>query len=219
MNEPLLYNVRDDIGHIELNNPPSNGMTRFFFSELKRITREIASRIPPRGIVMYGRGRHFSSGADLDDLIGAIRERDAGPLLLDNLDSFRFFEDLPVPVIAAVRGVCLGSGLELALFCHARICGAGSVLGLPETGFGLVPGCGGILNLAALAGRRRALEAVLTGASFGAEEALAWNVVDAVVPRKDVVESAVRLMEMIHEHGGYDRGRMRGYVAQFMERR
>lgn len=165
---------------------------------------------------MYGRGRHFSAGADLDDLIGSIRERDAGTLLLDNLSSFRFFENLPVPVIAAVRGVCLGSGLELALFCHARICGAGSVLGLPETGFGLIPGCGGILNLAALAGRRRALEAVLTGASFGAEEALAWNVVDAVVPKKDVVENAVRLLENIHAHGGYDRGRMRGYVSRFM---
>jgi enoyl-CoA hydratase/carnithine racemase len=165
---------------------------------------------------MYGRDRHFSSGADLDDLLGSLRGREAGPLLLDNLSSFRFFENLPVPVVAAIRGVCLGSGLELALFCHARICGAGAVLGLPETGFGLIPGCGGILNLAALAGRQRALETVLTGASFGAEEALAWNVVDAVVPKKDVVGSAVRLVERIHAHGGYDRGRVRAYVGRFM---
>lgn len=192
---------------------------------MKRITREIAAGERTRGIVVYGRGRHFSSGADLDDLIGALQE-DASAcgsvgaaghsILLDNLSSFRFFEEQAVPVVAAIRGVCLGSGLELALFCHARICGSGSVLGLPETGFGLIPGCGGILNLAALAGRRRALEYALTGSSFGAEEARAMNIVDAVVPRKDVVSSAVRLIEKIDGHGGYDRGRIRGYINRYL---
>lgn len=193
---------------------------------MKRITREIAAGERTRGIVVYGRGRHFSSGADLDDLIGALKDNasacgsggtaEAHPVLLDNLSSFRFFEELAVPVVAAIRGVCLGSGLELALFCHARICGSGSVLGLPETGFGLIPGCGGILNLGALAGRRRALERVLAGSSFGAEEARAMNIVDAVVPRKDVVASAVRLIEKIDEHGGYDRGRIRGYINRYL---
>jgi len=170
---------------------------------------------------MYGRGRHFSSCADLEDLIGALREAGAAhkadsSMLLDNLSSFSFFEELSVPVIAAVRGVCLGSGLEIALFCHARVCGSGSVLGLPETGFGLIPGCGGILNFAARAGRRRALETVLTGSSFSAEEALAMNIVDAVVPKKEVVASAVRLVEKIDEHGGYDRARIRGYINRYL---
>ncbi len=170
---------------------------------------------------MYGRGRHFSSGADLDDLIGGLKGDRSGlsagdSILLDNLSSFRFFEELPVPVIAAIRGVCLGSGLELALFCHARICGSGAVLGLPETGFGLIPGCGGILNLAARTGRGRTLETVLAGSSFGAEDALAMNIVDAVVPRKDVVAAAVRLIGKIHAHGEYDRGRIRGYIGRYL---
>jgi enoyl-CoA hydratase/carnithine racemase len=188
---------------------------------LKRIIGEIADGASIRGVVMYGRGRHFSSGAVLDDLIGSLKNDNAGreageSLLSENLSSFSFFEELAVPVIAAIRGVCLGSGLELALFCHARICGAGSVLGLPETGFGLIPGCGGILNLAARAGRRRALESVLTGSSFGADEARAMDMVDAVVPRKDVVASAVRFIEKIDEHGGYDRARIRGYINRFL---
>jgi enoyl-CoA hydratase/carnithine racemase len=96
--------------------------------------------------------------------------------------------------------VCLGSALELALFCHARICGKGSVLGLPESGFGLVPGCGGIQMIQALAGRSRALELILSGSSFTAEEAFAWKIVDKIVAKKDIVDSAVKLIKNAGRH-------------------
>jgi len=115
--------------------------------------------------------------------------------LYDNLNSFRYFYDLDIPVIAAIRGVCLGSALELALFCHARICGKGSVLGLPEASFGLIPGCGGIQNINALAGRPRALELILSGSSFTAEDALNWKIVDKIVPKKDIVDTAIQIIK------------------------
>ena len=117
----------------------------------------------------------------------------------DNLKSFMYFDRLAVPVAAAIRGVCLGSALELALFCRVRVCGAGSVLGLPETTFGLIPGCGGIQKMNALAGKRRTLELVLSGATFDAGDALRWNIVDAVVPRADVVDEAIRLIRKMNK--------------------
>lgn len=153
----------------------------------------------PRGIVVYGAGRHFSSGADLDDLTAALTDcHGEGPSLLrDNLAAFSFFERCPVPVVAAIRGVCLGSALELALFCHARVCGEGSVLALPESTFGLMPGCGGISKMLSLAGRARTMELVLSGGTFTAEEALAWKLVDVIVPKKEVVARSIALIEQL----------------------
>jgi enoyl-CoA hydratase len=172
---------------------------------LKRLSEEVIPFSGIRGIVMYGSGRHFSSGADLDDLLTAVTAMPGGgpassssqDLLNNNLHAFRFFEQCTVPVVAAIRGVCLGSALELALFCHARVCGAGAVLGLPESTFGLMPGCGGIYKMHSLTGRARTMELVLTGASFSAEEALAWKIVDLIVPKKEVIARAIELINKL----------------------
>ncbi|OHD64152.1 MAG: hypothetical protein A2176_00740 [Spirochaetes bacterium RBG_13_51_14] len=179
---------------------------------MRRLTREVIPESGVSGIVVYGVGRHFSSGADLDDLTDAIRNANRtvdrngatidSTMLMDNLRSFIFFEELNVPVIAAVRGVCLGSGLELALFCHGRICGQGAVLGLPEATFGLIPGCGGIQKIISAAGMARTMELVLTGASFTSEDALRWNIVDKIVPKKDVVETAINYIKELNKRRG-----------------
>ena len=219
----MLWKTEDSIGHLVLNDPPSNGMGRFFFSELALLTREIIPRSNVAGIIIYGSGRHFSSGAVLQELIGEVKTasrkapQHAGAgcaPLMDNLRSFVFFEELNIPVVAAIRGVCLGSALELALFCHARICGTGSVLGLPETTFGLLPGCGGVQKLNALAGRPRALELLLSGASFSAEEALEWNIVDAIVPKKDIVREAIKLIKRVS--GDYNRYSIRSSIKKYI---
>lgn len=164
---------------------------------MKRLTVEVIPSSGASGIVIYGSGRHFSSGADLEDLKNAIREHGcAMPAFLhDNLSSFRFFEECAIPVVAAIRGVCLGSALELALFCHARVCGEGSVLGLPESTFGLMPGCGGISKMLSLAGRARTMELSLSGASFSPDEAISWKLVDVIAPKKDVVARAIDLVK------------------------
>ncbi len=174
--------------------------------------------------MVYGSGRHFSSGADIDDLkamIGAqstVNDRGAitayPPFIHENNRSFRFFDSLGIPVIAAIRGACLGSALELALFCHIRICGHGSVFALPETTFGLIPGCGGIQKVLGLAGLAQGLEIILGGMNFSAEEALAWNIVDAVVPKKEVVDIAVKLAQNIAS--AYDRRRVPLYLKQHL---
>jgi len=190
---------------------------------MNRLTRQVIPSSDIKGIIIHGAGRHFSSGADLNDLIKPMATRQGGgarmpvpelKLLLKNLDTFIFFNDLKIPVVAAIRGVCLGSGLELALFCHGRICGHGSVLGLPEIGFGLVPGCGGIQKINEISGRSRALELILSGSSFSEEEALEWKIIDKIVSKKDVVSSAVRLIKSIGDQ--YNRCGIKSYIHKFL---
>jgi enoyl-CoA hydratase/carnithine racemase len=176
-----------------------------------------------KGIIIHGAGRHFSSGADLDDLIKpmATMKKNAARLpvaelkfFLENLKTFIFFDALKIPVVAAIRGVCLGSGLELALSCHARRCGRGSVLGFPEIGFGLLPGCGGIQKINEISGRSRALELILSGSSFSEEEALEWKLVDKIVPKKDVVGSAVRIIKSVENN--YNRYGIKNLIHRFL---
>ena len=134
--------------------------------------------------------------------------------LMENNASFRFFDSLEIPVIAAIRGVCLGSALELALFCHVRLCGDGAVFALPETTFGLVPGCGGIQKVIGRAGMAKGLEIILGGMNFSAGQAREWNIVDRVVPKKEVVDRALLLAEKISS--AYDRKDLRRYLQEFM---
>src|SRR5690606_36851673 len=102
---------------------------------------------------------------------------------------------LPIPVVAAIHGACLGGGLELALACHARVCtdDAKTVLGLPEVQLGLLPGSGGTQRLPRLVGVSTALEMILTGKQLRARQALKAGLVDDVVPHAILLEAAVEL--------------------------
>ncbi len=193
----IRWTVQNGIGRLALDNPPSNPMDGPFFRELSSCIESILQGAGVDGIVVHGTGRHFSSGADLDWLLESVRangvagERDG--VIETNLSTFRSLYGLPLPTVAAIRGVCIGSGLELALACRARVAAKGAVLGLPESTFGLMPGCGGVRMLADLAGMARAMGLALTGNTFSADEALQWGIVDEVVPASRLMERAVAL--------------------------
>jgi enoyl-CoA hydratase/carnithine racemase len=117
-----------------------------------------------------------------------------------NYRSFLFFEETEIPVIAAIRGVCIGSAFELALFSHFRFCGEDAVFGLPETTFNIMPGLGGIRKTAALCGQAKAIELVLRGNTFSAEEAKLNHLVDYIVPRRTVVDFSVAFARKIRKN-------------------
>jgi len=177
------------IGMLMLDQPPSNVMTLEFFHEFSLWVRAAAKEPGLTAIVIQGNGRHFSSGADLDELLTGID----GQAMIENYASFSMVEKLGVPVICAIRGVCLGSALELALFCDYRICGEEAVLGLPESTFNLMPGVGGIHRFASIAGKSEAIGMILRGSTFSATDALKMGLVDVLVPGKEVIPAAIRL--------------------------
>ncbi len=194
----LHWYIKDRIGFLELNNPPSNPMDPVFFEEFYWWRTEIVEEKDIEALIIHGKGRHFSSGAVLNDLLGIIsrshtQEGDIDKIskfLNKNSQIFYSLKELKIPVIAAVRGVCLGSAFELALCCDYIICGEKAVLGLPETTFGLIPGCTGTYILPKLVGKSLAIELILTGDTFSPFQAKEWGIIHEIVSTKEVLVEA-----------------------------
>lgn len=190
----IKLQFEEGIGQLELNKPPSNSMTMEFFSEFSSVLEFIKQHEDFRALIISGHGRHFSSGAEVPVLLREVLEKsgtdnkgrlaDVPAFLSSNYKSLLTLESLCIPVIAAIRGVCLGSALELALFSHFRLCGEDAVFGLPEASFNLVPGLGGIYKLCCISGQAVTLERVLKGSTFTSFDALKYRIVDKVVPKK-----------------------------------
>jgi enoyl-CoA hydratase/carnithine racemase len=171
-----------------LDNPPVNAVgsviVDHLWSELDPLDPEV------RAVVLRGRGdRAFSAGADITGFVGAdgASERPGGIQPLADL-----FESLPVPVVAAIHGFCLGGGLELALGCDVRIAHAGAQLGFPEVNLGLLPGGGGTQRAPRLIGGGRAAWLIMSGERIDARTAAEWGLVDFVVD--DLDEGIERLV-------------------------
>ncbi|MEI6765860.1 MAG: enoyl-CoA hydratase/isomerase family protein [Bacteroidota bacterium] len=211
----------DGIGLLQLCRPPSNAMNRLFFTELSELTAHIKNS-GVKAIVITGSGRHFSSGADIANLLDATLEdvitrtqpgNGLPDFLVQNNRSFSFFEQLKIPVIAAIKGVCLGSALELALFAHFRFCGEGALLGLPEATFNLMPGCGASQTLPPLCGKAKAMELILTGANFSPADAVAWGIADRIFPKKELVSASLKFAAEIAE--GYEKKLKPRYLKKY----
>jgi enoyl-CoA hydratase/carnithine racemase len=194
----IQWTIDHGIGQLTLNQPPSNTMTMGFFQEMQVLMREISGNRELRAIIISGSGRHFSSGADISELLGHVDNS----TMLENYRAFVQLEQLNIPVISAIRGVCLGSAFELALFSHFRIAAEDAVLGLPESTFNLMPGIGGIQRVSALAGKARAIEIILRGITFSATDALEMGLVDAVVPRNEVFPRAIAFANALPRNAG-----------------
>ena len=196
----LEWSVMDRIGHLVMTQPPSNKMTVEFFRDMNLVKKIILGTPDLKAIILSGKGRHFSSGADLDELLLKINQHaEAETFLQSNYTSLSYFETLQLPVISAIRGVCLGSAMELALFTNYRFCGEDTVFGLPETTFNLIPGIGGIRRFVNLSGKARALDYILTGRTFSSEIALDLGIVDMILPKRELLSQAVDFAKWLPE--------------------
>ena len=179
-----------DFGHLVFDHPPANTLPDPVFvepSELASFLEEPALR----GVVVRGAGRHFCGGADIEALRARLQDPEGlGSALTRGKALLRQLADAPVPVVAAIRGQCLGAGLEIALACHARVASEGAMLGFPESTLGLIPGLGGSVGDGDRVERRVRADLLLTGRLVGADEALALGVVDRVVPGSGTVAAA-----------------------------
>jgi len=168
-----------EIGHWWLDAPPGNLMDPEFFESLEGALAEVRRR-EVRGLVIRGKGRHFSAGADRAAMQPLWRDREA---ISRHQALFTAISDLSIPVIAWVEGACLGSGLELALCAHLILAAPGAVLGFPESSFGVMPGCGGTWRATRRIGISQALDLVLSGRLVDAEEAARLGLIHGVVER------------------------------------
>jgi 2-oxoglutaroyl-CoA hydrolase len=140
--------------------------------------------------LLTGAGENFTAGGD----IAGFLDRD--PEYLSRLAwNVAAPERCPKPVIARLRGYCLGVGLELALACDIRVAAADVQLGLPEVGLGMIPGSGGTQRLARLAGLGRAKDVIMRRKRIPAADALAWGLVSEVVPLEELDTAVERVID------------------------
>ncbi|KFU86525.1 Peroxisomal bifunctional enzyme, partial [Chaetura pelagica] len=143
-----------------------------------------------KAVMIYGKNGKFSAGADIRGF-SSVRRRGIG---LGHLVSL--IEQSRKPVVAAIEGVALGGGLEVALGCHYRVAHVKARLGLPEVTIGLLPGGEGTQRLPRLIGVPAALDLITTGRHISATEALKLGLVDEVV-EENTVEAAICLANRV----------------------
>jgi enoyl-CoA hydratase/carnithine racemase len=176
-----------------------NAIDNELLAALHTALATIETNARARGVVVAAAGeRAFCAGMDLKERAGFsdddLRTQRAGIVAL-----MRRLHELPVPTIAAVDGVALGGGFELALACDLIVAGAGATFGLPEVRVGIFPGGGSTQTLTWLVGPARTRDVILAGRRLSASEAEAWGVVARVVDAGAARDEAVALARSIAE--------------------
>jgi 3-hydroxyacyl-CoA dehydrogenase len=178
------YRVQGEVAVLTIANPPVNALSLAVRTALMQGLERAAADAAVKAIVLSGEGGCFAAGADINEIASGAA---LTPPTLRDLQGR--MEALSKPLVAAIDGIALGGGFELALTCHWRLAGEGAKVGLPEVKIGLVPGAGGTLRFTRLAGPEAALEAITSGAQIPAPRALELGLVDGVV--EDVLAGAI----------------------------
>lgn len=190
--------IEEGTAVLTLNHPPVNALSRALLDELEtRIQRNEADPAIRAVVIHSALPKFFCAGADIRELAAipsceeGRRYSERGQRLMNRI------ERSSKPHIAAIEGACLGGGLELALACPLRIAAATARLGLPEVNLGLLPGFGGTVRLARVAGPARALEMILTGKDIDATQAAGMGWVHQAVKPGAALETALELARQI----------------------
>ncbi|MCJ1887057.1 3-hydroxyacyl-CoA dehydrogenase NAD-binding domain-containing protein [Pseudomonas sp. LA21] len=186
MTELIHYRQQGEIALVGLARAPVNALGQPLRAQLLQAVERAAADASVRAIVLFGDGLPFSAGADIGEFAtpASFASPDLPGLLLR-------LTQLDKPLIAAIGGVALGGGLELALACGYRIAQSSAHLGLPEIKLGLLPGAGGTQRLPRLIGIEAAADMILGGEPLSAAKALALGLLDRVVADGDLLEQAM----------------------------
>ncbi len=188
---PVNYDIRDGIAILTLHNPPVNGLgiatRRGLVESLDRACADDAVK----GIVVTGGARAFSGGADIREFNRP--EATQEPSLPTVIAAF---ESSPKPVVAAIEGMALGGGLELALGMHHRVAAGSAQIGLPEVKLGLLPGAGGTQRFPRAVGLETAVNMIVSGTPVTASRLADTRLFDAVVD-EGVVDAAIALCRQV----------------------
>lgn len=191
--------AEDGVAIITLNRPDVlNALNRATMDELVDAIEGVDRDETVRCIVITGAGRAFAAGADIKEMAGATAPQMLAGYRFQQWERIR---KVSTPLIAAVNGLALGGGCELAMLCDMIIAAETAQFGQPEINLGIMPGAGGTQRLTRAIGKARAMEMVLTGRPIPARQAEAWGLLTRVVPAEVVLEEAVRLAKEIAARG------------------
>jgi len=202
MEQPVvLEDRRDQVVLLTLNRPEV--MNSFNFAMLRGLKERMEGiQFDPdvRVVIITGAGKAFCAGADLKER-ATYSELQVKEFIFTIRNLFTFIESVGKPVIAAVNGVALGGGTELALACDLRIVSSSATMGLTETRLAIIPGAGGTQRLPRLVGRGKAKELIFTGRRVDAAEALQIGLANMISSPETLLDEALAMAALICETG------------------
>ena len=185
---------RDGVAIVTIDNPPMNALSTALLDELEAEVDALDADDDVRAIVLRGGGeRAFVAGADIKEFPSLRESAGEGGSARGIQKLGHRMDAAHTSFVAAIRGFCLGGGLELAMCCDVRICADDATLGQPEIKLGLIPGGGGTQRLPRLVGHGRAMLLNLTGDFVDAETAYAWGLVERIVPAAELEDASVEV--------------------------
>ncbi len=196
MTEPLLFEQRDAIAIVSINNPPYNPLSLDLMDALEETVAGIAADNTVRAVVLTAEGGvNFSVGMNLKQFGEGMQRKGGIDELLDQrLRVIAAIENMGKPWVTTLFGYCLGGGLELPLGCHFRLAAAeGAQIGLPELDLGTVPAWGGSARLSKCVGRDHALDMILRSKKISGPEALGIGLAQEVWPLAELKDRAIDL--------------------------
>ena len=209
--DQLLGQKNSNIFYITLNRPQKRNALPFeMLAHISQLVEDQIIDPDIRAIIIKGEGRVFSSGVDfnsLGSLVGRFTGDAAagGAPIRSDVHKYQHFlnrlEAIEIPIICAFHGAVFGMAVELALACDFRLMSEDCQWGMPELKFGLVADLGGTSRLHRTIGASRAMEVLMTGKTFTAQQALAWGLVSYLYPEKDLLKQAELLAHDISRMG------------------
>lgn len=196
--DTLLYEKQDGVAYVTLNRPEAlNAYNIQMRDDLYQILSAIKDDDEVLVAIFKGAGKKaFCAGADLSEFLSAPSPAVARQVRFER-DVWRLFLNIPQPLIAALHGYVLGSGIEIALCCDIRIASEDSRFGMPEVDLGIIPAAGGTQTLPRTVGRGKALEMLLANRWISAEEAYRIGLVNRVVPIDELLKAAEEVAKKI----------------------
>jgi enoyl-CoA hydratase/carnithine racemase len=188
--------VKEHICFITLDNQPHNLLHRPEFIEPEILSKTI-NKNDCKAIIISGAGRHFSAGADINELKKLIVDDILEEEIVKGVELLKTIKSFNLPIISCVEGSCLGGGLEIALSSDIKIASTKALFAFPEANLDLIPGLGGILNLSRITGKSTAIQMALKGDIVNAKDAFSLNIVDYLVEPKTTLEEGIKIAQSI----------------------
>lgn len=204
--QDVLLEEKNHVGLLTFNRPKSlNAISRGLIGGMKEAAEYIDTHPEIRVVIMTGSGdKAFCAGLDLkkvvmpgESILDGWNVRTMHDAIEKCRNVFTMYEKLPVPIIAAIHGYCLGGGVEISLCCDIRLAADNAVFAMPETKLGIVPDMGGSSRLPRIVGPGMAKELIFTGRRIDANEALRIGLVQHVYPKDQLMAEAWKMAEEI----------------------
>jgi enoyl-CoA hydratase/carnithine racemase len=196
--ETIIFEKNEGVAYITLNRPQAlNAYSVQMRDDLYEVLSAIKIDNEVRVAVFKGSGdKAFCAGADLKEFLTAPSIVKARRIRIVR-DLWGLFLKVPQPIVAALHGYVLGSGMEIALFCDLRIASHDVIFGLPEMELGIIPGAGGTQTLPRVIGLGNSLDMLLTGRRLDGKEALDRGLVNQLVPRERLIQTVDAIAKKI----------------------